>query len=143
MILDAQTLFSDAQAITAAAASTNYIDLGVARDIGVGEDIYVVIQVDVAFTDGSSDSTLAVTIESDDNTSFSSATTVQTVGTFAALSAIGSKLVAKVQSFTTPERYLRLYYTPANGNLTTGSVTAFFCNGVDNIRTYADAITIS
>lgn len=143
MIHDAQGLFSDAQAITAAAASTNYIDLGAARDIGVGQELYIVAQVDVAFTDGSSDSTLTVTIESDDNSSFSSATVVQTVGTFAALSAAGARLVARVQSFTTPERYIRVYYTPNNGNLTTGSVTAFLANGVDSIRTYADNTTIS
>ena len=63
MYVDALLLFSDAQAITAAAASTSYIDFGAVRDMGTGEDLYVVVTCDVAMTDGSSDSTLAVAIE--------------------------------------------------------------------------------
>ena len=60
MIFDAQTLFSNKQAITASAASTNYIDLlavgtpyGAAaasnRDLGKGEKIPIRIQVTTAF----------------------------------------------------------------------------------------------
>ena len=43
MILDAQNQFSSAQALTATADSTNVIDLGVAREIGVGEPMCVLI----------------------------------------------------------------------------------------------------
>ena len=68
MIMDAQLLFSDAQAITAAAGSTNTIDLGAVRDIGTGENLYLVVTVDVAFTDGSSNSTLTVALEGDSTT---------------------------------------------------------------------------
>lgn len=143
MLFDAMNKFSDAQAVTAAAASTEYMDLGIARQIGDGENLYVMIVCDVAMTDGSSDSTLAVTLETDDNSSFSSATTVQTIGTFAALSAIGTKLIARLQPSTAYERYIRLYYTPANGNLSTGSFTAFLVKDVGNYKAYADNITIS
>lgn len=143
MLFDAMNKFSDAQAVTAAAASTEYMDLGIARQIGDGENLYVMIVCDVAMTDGSSDSTLAVTLETDDNSSFSSATTVQTIGTFAALSAIGAKLIARLQPSTAYERYIRLYYTPANGNLSTGSFTAFLVKDVGNYKAYADNITIS
>lgn len=48
MILDAQNLFSDAQALTATAISTNVIDLSVARSIGSGEPMCVLFTVDVA-----------------------------------------------------------------------------------------------
>ena len=51
MYVDAQLLFSDAQAVTAAAASTNSIDLGAVRDIGTGEELYVVCVCDVAMKD--------------------------------------------------------------------------------------------
>lgn len=48
MYLDSQSLFSDAQALTATAVGTNVIDLGVARSIGNGEAMAVVFVVDVA-----------------------------------------------------------------------------------------------
>jgi len=135
MILDAQNLFSDAQAVTASAASTNLIDLRATnQDPGVGENLYVVSLVDVAFTDAGNDSTVTVTLETDTADTFGSATTVQTIGTFAALSA-GTVLIARLQPGIT-ERYLRAYYTLANGNLTTGSITTFLCHNVDKYRAY-------
>ena len=48
MILDAQNLFSDAQALTATAVGTNVIDLSVDRSIGNGEPLGVLFSVDVA-----------------------------------------------------------------------------------------------
>ena len=44
MLLDAQNLFSDAQAITATAASTNVIDTGSAKDDGKGAGVPLLIQ---------------------------------------------------------------------------------------------------
>lgn len=143
MLLDAHNLFSDAQAVTAAAASTNLIDLGAIRNLGVGENLYVVVVCDVAMTDDSSNSTLAVKVQTDDNESFDSATDGQTIGTFAATSAIGTKLVARLQPDLVNERYMRLYYTPANGNLSTGSFTAFLTHDIDAYTSYADNSTIS
>ena len=43
MYTDAQNLFSDAQALTVTADSTNVIDLGVDRNVGQGEPLAVVI----------------------------------------------------------------------------------------------------
>ena len=63
MRIDAQNLYSDAQAITADAASTNSIDHGSDRNIGLGEPLSVVIIVDVAAAGGG---TLAITIQTDD-----------------------------------------------------------------------------
>ena len=57
MITDAQLLFSDQQADVRNAAtyvSTNTVDLGVARDIGNGQTLYVDFIVDDAFTGGTS-----------------------------------------------------------------------------------------
>ena len=45
MITDAFLRLSDAQALTTTAVSTNTIDLGVARDVGAGEEIYVYFTV--------------------------------------------------------------------------------------------------
>jgi hypothetical protein len=143
MILDAQNLFSDAQAITAAAASTNYIDFGAARNIGVGETLYVVVTVDVAFTDTSSDSTLTVALQGDSTTTFTPDGTQQ-LFIIPAVAAIGAKYVAQIApNFASNYRYMQLYYTPNNGNLTTGSVTAAIVHGIDAVTHFADGITIS
>lgn len=144
MLFDAQNKYSDAQAVTAAAASTNIIDHGIARNMGVGENLYLVVICDVAMTDASSNSTLAVTLETDNDVAFGSATTAaQTIGTFAALSAIGTRLVARLAPSALNERYSRLYYTPANGDLSTGSFTAFLVKDIDAYTAYPDAVTIS
>ena len=144
MRLDAQALFSDAQAVTAAAASTNYIDLeAAARWIGTGNKLEIHVGCDVAMTDSGSDSTLAVALEQDDNTSFSSATAIQTIGTFGATSAAGTTLSAIIDMDAVTERYIRLYYTPANGNLSTGSFTAAIVIDSDQWTPKADNVTIT
>lgn len=146
MRLDALNRFSDAQAVTAAAASTSQIDLGpgTSRNIGVGKPLYIVVCVDTAFTDSGSDSTLAVALQtSSDNASSDAYASVQTIGTFAALSAAGTRLVAMIQPDAVLERYIQLYYTPASGNLTAGAVTAFLTDNIDAFTAYPDNQTIT
>jgi Bbp16-like protein len=62
MFIDAQNLFSDAQAVTADAVGTNVIDLLADRSIGNGEPLAVFFQVDVAAdqTTGDEDYTFEV-----------------------------------------------------------------------------------
>jgi hypothetical protein len=143
MFIDGQLLFDDDTEHLTTEAGTNVIDLGGAEDLGYGEPLWFVAIVTTAFTDGSSNSTMALTLETDTADTFGSATTVQTLGTFAALSAVGTRIVARVQPFATPERYLRLKYTVANGDLTTGKFTAFITKDVQNATVYPDSITIS
>ena len=143
MIIDSQLLFSNEQTITSTAASTNVVDLGAVRNLGVGEDLYLVVGVDVAMDDSGSDSTLAVTIETDDNEGFNSATVAQSIGTFSALSVAGTRLVAKLQPDKINERYMRLKYTPGTGDLSAGKFTAFLAKDIQAFTAYADGITIS
>lgn len=133
MIMDADLLFSDAQAIPTGAttASTNIVDLQAIRDIGVGEDLEIVVQITTALAGVG---TVVVLLQSDDNSSFSS-------GTFAAASVAGTRLTAKLQPGAIVERYIRIAYTA--GTLSAGAADAFIAHGVDNYRSYADNITIS
>jgi len=142
MINDRLLQPSVAQAITAAAASTDYIDLGVARDIGAGENLSVVVSVDVAFTDSGSDSTLTVALQYDSTTTFTPDES-QTLFTIPALAAAGTFYVARIQPTQTAYRYAQLYYTPNNGNLTTGTVTASIVKDADVQKYYASGFTIS
>jgi len=143
MILDALTLFSDAQAVTATAASTNSLDMGAARNLGVGQELFVFVTVDVALTDSSSDSTIAVSLEGDSTTTFTPDGT-QALFTIPALAAVGSKYFARVApDFAANFRYLQLKYTAANGDLTTGSFTAGIVVGIDKVTNFAKNYTVS
>lgn len=132
MYVDAQLTFSDAQAVTATANSTNVIDTGplfsgnTGRNLGVGERLYVAVTVDVAMTDSGSDSTITVSLVTDDNSALSSAATIATLGIIPALTAAGSTFIygLPVAGSVPYERYIGLAYTTTNGNLTTGSFTA-------------------
>jgi hypothetical protein len=143
MLIDRQNQFSNAQAITATAGSTDIVDLGLAgRNVGVGEEMYLVVIVTTAFTDSGSDSTVAVTLETDDNTSMSTPTTILTLGTFAALTAAGTRLVVRLP-VATYERYIGVRYTLANGNLTTGAISAFLTKNIDAYTSYANNYTFT
>jgi len=138
MILDRQTRFSSAQSVTAAAASTDLIDLKADRDMGVGQELYVVSVVTTALVGAGS---VVVTAETDTAASFASPTTVQTLYTIPALAAVGDAFVARLQPFTTPEQFLRLQYAP--GVVTAGAVTSFITSDVQKSRNYAKGFTIT
>lgn len=144
MILDAQLQFSDSQAVTAAAASTNVIDLGSPRDIGTGESLYVVVVCEVTMDDSGDDSTLTVALQGDSSTSFTPDAT-QDLFTFPATSPAGTVKYAKLDPGADPlqYRYIRLQYTPANGNLSAGTFSAYLTSNIEKYVSYPDAITIS
>jgi len=144
MILDAQNQFSDSQALTATAASTNLIDLGLDRNIGLGEQLAVVVNVEVAADDTNSDETYSVAIEADDNASFSSATSVASFS-IARGTAAGTQFVQVLPMDLTTERYIRINYT-LGGTTPSVTVSAHLVpanNGVAVIAHYADGFTIS
>lgn len=143
MILDAALLFDNNVQHLTTEASNDYVDFGVARDMGVGSELYFFSVVTVAFTDGSSNSTMTLTLETDDNSSFSTAATAMTIGTFAALAAIGTRLIARLQPEVCDERYMRVKYTVANGDLSTGKFTSGLTHNIQAFTAYADGFTIS
>lgn len=126
MLLDQQALFSAAQAITATAASTNVIDTGSNKDVGKNGDIPLLIQVVESFNTLTS---LTVTVQTDDNSAFSSATDILS---------LTIPLSSLVQGYKSPvitlpmklERYIRLNYTVTGTAPTAGKVTAGITGGV-------------
>ncbi|MDT9812319.1 Uncharacterised protein [Klebsiella pneumoniae] len=126
MLLDQQALFSAAQAITATAASTNVIDTGSNKDVGKYGDIPLLIQVVEGFNNLTS---LTVTVQTDDNSAFSSAADVLSMTIPLASLVLGYKSPV----ITLPmkmERYIRLNYTVTGAAPTTGKVTAGITGGV-------------
>lgn len=145
-IMDAQNEFSTNQSITAAAASENIIDLGVARDVGVGSpDLYLVILVKETFDDSGDDSTLAVKVQTDDNEAFASPTDVATLVTIPALAAAGTQYVFHLPNgvLAAYQQYMRLYYTPGNGDLSAGKLDAFLTRDAHQYAQYASGWDIA
>jgi hypothetical protein len=126
VLLDSQSQFSDAQAITATAASTDIIDLRQAnRQLGVGEPLWLYVLVKTTFTAGGA-ATLTVTLETDDNEGFASPTIVLTTTAIAVGTLVQGYEIFKIGlPANIVERYLRLNYTVATGPFTAGAVSAY------------------
>lgn len=63
MLLDAQTQFSDSQAVTSSAVGENVIDLSQDRNIGAGEPMAVLFCVEVAAGQTGGDETYTIDVE--------------------------------------------------------------------------------
>lgn len=122
MIFDKTNKFSSEQAVTATAASTNVIDLGVSlRDVGVGEHVPVWVGVDVDFAGLTS---LQVSVETDDDEAFGTAKTViQTGAVLLADLKAGYQFSIQDVPKNVLGRYMRLNYTVV-GTGTAGTLTS-------------------
>lgn len=147
MIIDTQTQFSNEQAVTSTAISTNVIDLGATptlRDLGTGETMDLVISVDEAAT-ASGAATVTFSLESDSTADLATSATVHWSS-----AAIGkATLVAgyEVARIKIPagsyERYLGLRYTVGTGPLTAGKFTASLVKDAQADAVYAAGFSIS
>lgn len=131
MIFSRNLTLSDAQAITATAASTNVIDTGafgiphggnaLSRDLGKGTFIPFLVQVTEDFASLTS---LKFSLQCDDNSGFSSAKTVVEQTILLADLKSGKQVALQVLPNDITERYVRMHYTVSGSNATAGKVTA-------------------
>jgi hypothetical protein len=157
VILDSQNEFSDAQAVTASAISSNVIDThaasgggtaltpGQRTGLGVGEMPYLVCRTVVPATDVGNDATLTITLESADDAALSVNAQVHFSSgpiAFANFSpANGQNLVAvPIPPAFLFRRYLGLRYTVAAGPLTAGAFDAFLAPDLGSNNTYRSAV---
>jgi hypothetical protein len=133
MIIDNQSLFSDSQAITATAGSTNVLDTGLAgtpvghtvaleKDIGKSRDLPIAVTVTEAFNNLTS---LEVQVQVDGDVAFGSAQTIASRTYLLADLTLGARLAfpARVPEGAN-ERYLRLRYVVTGTAPTLGKVFA-------------------
>ena len=144
MLLDKQNMFSEAQTLVAAAGdvvSTNVIDLGVARNIGADShsplDLLAQIVTTYAATGGASTVTLKVQT-SPDNSSW---TTLAHTDAIAKATLVQGYRFALTSIPSPTSRYLRLVYTIATNDGTSGAVTAGLVASVDSQASYARGYT--
>jgi hypothetical protein len=144
MILDAQQKFSDAQALTATAASTNVIDLVSARKLFAGEDLVVVLSVDVAADVADANETYAFALQTDDNSAFSSPTELASRTIAGSLLTLGSKHTIPVPMEKDVEQYIRLNYT-LGGTTPSVTVSAFLAprSFVENRKDYPSGFVVA
>jgi hypothetical protein len=149
MILDKLNIFSPLAGQTVTTGSNSGIlsdysvDLGIAaRNIGVGEDLYVVAQV-VTLMAGQGD-TCEVRLVTAAYAALNSPTMIASLGTFPANSVAGTRLIAKLPPSNSYLRYIGIeYITSGSGELSAGAFSAFLVKDIDAFTAYADNITIS
>lgn len=141
MYLDSLGQFSNAQALTGTAVSTNVIDLTSDRNIGVGEPMAVVISVDVALDGTTGDETYVVTLQT--GTTATPTTVIGTI-TMTRGDAAGTQYVFILPADSTVQTFLRLNYT-LGGTTPTGTLSADLkpLSMVQNDDVYAASVNIT
>ena len=122
MIFDYQNLFSNDQAITADAASTNVIKAQslAGADSGPGEPINLDVRVTTAFATLTS---LDISVQTDDDEAFGTAVTLSTTNALAAALVVGYKLPVVIMP-SGLKKYVRLYYNVNGSDATAGKIMA-------------------
>lgn len=123
MILDEQAIFSDKQAVTASAASTNTIKVG--SDIGKGTPVEIFTQVMTPFAGLTS---LKVSVQTCDTENGSYAD-VSSTDAIAQATLVGGYRFALKFLPNQLKKYVRLYYTVV-GTATAGTITSGVADGV-------------
>ncbi|HHI0688855.1 Bbp16 family capsid cement protein [Escherichia coli] len=136
MILDKLLMFSESQAVTASAASTDVIDLGpidgTRRDIGVGEPLEWFVNVNNTATAAGA-ATLNVNLQtSPDNSTW---TTIASSGDLALAALTAGKRIVSQKVPQGVQRYLRVNYSVGTGPLTAGAFTSGINLDVDGNNT--------
>lgn len=146
MIFDERTEFCDATSAILNIGNAiigDVIDLGAAptlRDIGNGEPLYLVIQVDTAFVGATA--TIKFELKSDSTENLATSPTVHydtgaiPVATWVA----GYTKVVALPPEATYERYLGLWETVATANVTAGKINAFLTRDVSKWAALPDAL---
>lgn len=147
MIVDAQLQFSSAQAITAAANSTNSIDLSEIRNVGEGKPLFITTAVTTALTDGGSNAGTQVILYG--ASTANGTTALQDLYIIPQAAAVGSgPFFAQIYpAFTAllpgDFEFLTLNYAPVTANLTGGAFTSYIVTDIQGFQAYKRGYTIS
>ncbi|WP_058545815.1 Bbp16 family capsid cement protein [Pseudomonas fluorescens] len=145
MITDKLNTFSNGQAVTASAASTDVLDLGplthgnTRRDIGAGEPIYLVVAALTTATAGGAATTNIQLQTSDDNSTW---VTLFDSGSLALSALTAGARPVQVAVPRGVRRYLRVNYIIGTGPLTAGSFFAGLVKDVQDNTKYASGFAI-
>ena len=145
MIVDSLLEFADGEDISQSAGTylaTNQIDLQEARDMGNGQPLYLVIQIDAAVTSGGS-ATVQFRLRSDSTAVIHDTTSTAHIDTGAI--AIATLVAGYTQVIPIPlegasyERYLGVQAIVATATTTAGTYSAFLTLDPIGWKSYPDA----
>lgn len=155
MILDERLEFADAVSVAAAAGTAligDVIDLGAANlDVGIGEEIWLIVQTDTEIITGGAAGTLVIKLASDaqaaiatdgsatDHIISKTFTTDDAAANSAELNA-GGVLIAQRLPAGTYERYLGILAVTGTTTTTAGKINAFLTKNYAKWTAYADAV---
>lgn len=143
MILDGQLQFSNDQALTATAVSTNVVDLSVKRDIGIGEAMAVVVSIGVDADYTTTDETYQVVVQTDGNEGFASPTDLIASQVYNGDQLTQGVIVVLPIGYEN-EQYLRVNYVLA-GTSPSVTVDAYLqpLDGISGYTYYEDGFNIT
>lgn len=133
MIIDKELEFSDAQAITEDAASTNFLDLQKAGS-WAEKDPFLVVKVNTTFDSAADGGTLTLKIETDDDSEFGTATAIYTSAALAQAALVAGAVLLKMRlsDIGDLKRYLRIYYDNGTEVFTAGKIDAFIVWNIEH-----------
>ena len=139
MYIDRENLLARDQAVTVSAPTTDTIDFGANRDVGIGEpmELVVLCTEDVAAAGAA---TVQFTLQTDDNEAFASPTVLAETPAISKAALVAGGDLLRIKLPMGVERYLRLAFTVATGPLTAGRFTVFVAHDRQANRTYASGI---
>lgn len=141
MIMDENLEFADAVDVSGTAGSAligDVVDLGVARDVGNGQPMYVVVQMSTAASGGTS---IDFQVRTDDSATINTSTGTLHASTGAI--AVANLTAGKTYVFALPlegeayERYMGIVVTRV-GTVSTADINAFLTFDPHGWKAYAD-----
>lgn len=128
MILDAQNLFCENQAVTTTANATNDIDLGpiaganTQRDLGASNGLYLEVDCPAAAAGAG---TLTISLITDTTSAFAASTTLWQSAAIPVANLTAGARLALFKLPSTVQKYLRVVFTVTSGPFTGGQFSAY------------------
>ena len=142
MILDSSLQLALAQAVTATALSANVLDIGSARNIGAGQDLYLYIQTNTGAT-AAGNATINFQLQTSLSNTMAAPVTVLDSGAVPIASlGVNSCLKLKIPSSTAYLEFLALNFLVTTGPLTAGAFSATIAANVDDTTVYPSGFNI-
>lgn len=142
-IIDGFNQFSNLQAVTVTAPSTDVVDLKGTYDFGNGENVFCEVRVGTAVA-AAGNATVTFELQGSTDLAFTSPITMGKSEDIPKAQLTANKVAVQMRVRpTAPVRYVRLLYTVGTGPLTAGTFDAYLLKDLQRSRAYASGYKVS